>query len=584
MVMPTGVNLDRFRKRKVVFYGRVSTEHEQQIDALGNQLLWYDDLATRNTNWDVLRKYIDKGITGTQAKKRPSFLEMIEDAKAGLFDLIVTREVCRFARNVVDCLQVTRELKNIGVEVYFVSDNIWTMDNDGELRLSIMATLAQDESRKVSERVRAGQKTSRDNGVLYGNGNILGYDRVGKTYVINPEQAETVRMIYDLYERGLGMTAIRDEMIRRHRKDKSGQVRWDNTKISRCLHNSTYKGYMGYLKSQRNNYLDQKIIINHDESTYMYVKGTYEPIISVEQWERCRQIREARRHIVTAKFGSKMYQHCTGIHTGKDIWTNKLKCRCGCSMRKNKWRKNKSGEIVYGYKCYNQLNRGSGNVRIESGLIDDKSCNLRELCDWKLEMMARDIFQQVWGDTEHILDLVHSSSKAVVRSDYAKEESEKNLLLKELEKLNEKIKRLNIMRLEESLSHAEYQDLKIDFEHQRAELQTKIEEIDEKIMLRRDETLTESVDIRKLLSEKMDFEKMIVDRDILNMFVSRIIPLSETEFSWYLNFDLVDKSIDEKKYLFDFKIDFAEAKAYKEARDGMLRRNQWEDIKVTVYA
>lgn len=121
-------------------------------------------------------KYIDEGITGTLAKKRPAFMQMIEDAKEQRFDLIVTREVCRFARNTVDTLALTRELRSYGVEVYFVSDNIWTMDGDGELRLAIMATLAQEESRKISERVRAGQAISRENGVLYGTGNIIGYN------------------------------------------------------------------------------------------------------------------------------------------------------------------------------------------------------------------------------------------------------------------------------------------------------------------------------------------------------------------------------------------------------------------------
>ena len=133
-------------------------------------------------------------------------MQMISDAKRGKFDLIVTREVCRFARNTVDTLQLTRELRNFGVEVFFVSDNIWTMDGDGELRLSIMATMAQEESRKISERVLAGQKISRQNGVLYGSGNIIGYDRdkVNRTYVINEEQAATIRMVFTLYSQGYG--------------------------------------------------------------------------------------------------------------------------------------------------------------------------------------------------------------------------------------------------------------------------------------------------------------------------------------------------------------------------------------------
>ena len=149
---------------------------------------------------------------------------MIEDARQGKFDLIVTREVCRFARNTVDTLTFTRELKNLGIEVYFVEDNIWTMDGDGELRLTLMATLAQDESRKISERVRTGQYISRENGVLYGNGNILGYDRVGSTYVINPEQAETVTIIYDYYLHGYGIKKIVNELYCLERRDSSGNV------------------------------------------------------------------------------------------------------------------------------------------------------------------------------------------------------------------------------------------------------------------------------------------------------------------------------------------------------------------------
>ena len=191
------------RRRKVAFYGRVSTEHEEQVNALKNQMQWYDELARSFPEWDIIERYVDEGITGTQANKRPEFMRMIADAVAGEFDLIVTREVSRFARNTIDCLDMTRRLKNYKVEVFFVQEGIWTMENEGEMNLTIRAMVAQEESRKMSERVKAGQEISRANGVLYGNGNVLGYDRVGSTYVINEEQAETVRMIYNLYESGL---------------------------------------------------------------------------------------------------------------------------------------------------------------------------------------------------------------------------------------------------------------------------------------------------------------------------------------------------------------------------------------------
>lgn len=118
------------RPRRVCFYGRVSTEHEAQTNALENQMEWYNELLKRHENWTLTGSYIDKGITGTLAKKRTHFLKMIKDAENGGFDLIVTREVCRFARNTVDTLAYTRQLKKFGVEVYFVNDNIWTFDND----------------------------------------------------------------------------------------------------------------------------------------------------------------------------------------------------------------------------------------------------------------------------------------------------------------------------------------------------------------------------------------------------------------------------------------------------------------------
>ena len=161
-------------ERTVAIYARVSTEHEAQLSALENQVQYYDNLLAMHPDWTLYERYVDEGITGTSVRKRQSFIRMMEDAEDGKFDLIITREVSRFARNTVDTLQQTRILKKYGVEVYFTEDNIWTMnDEDGELRLTIMATLAQNESKKTSLRVKAGQKVSFQNAVPYGTGNIL---------------------------------------------------------------------------------------------------------------------------------------------------------------------------------------------------------------------------------------------------------------------------------------------------------------------------------------------------------------------------------------------------------------------------
>lgn len=201
--------------RKVAIYARVSTEHEAQLSALDNQVQYYDDILKKNPDWILYDRYIDEGITGTSTKKRKNFMRMMDDAKAGRFDLIVTREVSRFARNTVDTLQETRKLKNIGVEVYFIEDNIWTFnDEDGELKLTIMATLVQNESKKISQRVKVGQMISFQNGVFYGTGNILGYNKVGKDLVVNEEQAEIVKFIYSEYLSGKGTVKIADELTK----------------------------------------------------------------------------------------------------------------------------------------------------------------------------------------------------------------------------------------------------------------------------------------------------------------------------------------------------------------------------------
>ena len=323
----------RNRPRRVVFYGRVSTEHEAQVSALDNQIDWYQELAAKNLNWEVVGQYVDEGITGTQATKRPSFMQMIEDAQSGKFDLIVTREVCRFARNTMDTLFYTRKLSKLGVEVYFASDNIWTMDNDGELWLTIMATMAQEESRKISERVRAGIQMSREKGVLYGNGNILGYDldKIHKTYIINEEQAETVRMIFEQYATGDGLGKVAKALIAKGRKDGGGRLKWDSSKITRILRNPTYMGYCVYNRTQTTDLLDHTREKNNDEETYILKKGNFTPIIGEELWHRCNDIRRSRqRNLLDENGKPRKY----GGTVAKNVWVTKLVCHCGSKLRR----------------------------------------------------------------------------------------------------------------------------------------------------------------------------------------------------------------------------------------------------------
>lgn len=264
-------------KRKVAIYARVSTEHEAQLSALENQVQYYDGILKQHHDWILYDRYIDEGVTGTSTNKRKNFMRMIEDAREGRFDLIVTREVSRFERNTVDALQETRKLKKIGVEVYFTEDNIWTFnDEDGELKLTIMATLAQNESKKTSQRVKAGQMISFQNGVIYGTGNILGYDKVGKDLIVNEEQAEIVRFIYSEYLNGKGTVSIADELTRREAKTSTGLTNWSAAYISRVLRNPFYSGTIVYRKSYIPDYLEQKPKMNYGEVEQVIVEGRHQ--------------------------------------------------------------------------------------------------------------------------------------------------------------------------------------------------------------------------------------------------------------------------------------------------------------------
>ena len=530
--------LDRNRSRNIVFYGRVSTEHEAQLSALENQMQWYDDQLRYHPNWTLVERYIDEGITGTQAKKRPSFLRMLDDARAGKFDLIVTREVCRFARNTVDTLVTTRELKNIGVEVYFVEDNIWTMDGDGELRLTIMATLAQEESRKVSERVKAGQHVSREKGTLYGSGNILGYDRIGDTYVVNPDQAETVRMIFDLYlYEGLGTGKIAQRLTELGRRNASGLNKWSHGVISRILNNQTYMGIMAYGKSFSNNYLEQKRVNNFDKSSYLRVKGDFPPIVTEEEWHRVQAIKESR---VKQSFKTDAKVPVHGTKENHDLWGSKMQCSCGCSFRKNRWHKNENAPWSYGYQCYNILNNGSGKQRREAGADDTGYCDQPMIADWKLELMGQKILEQIFGEQRDLISYTCDLIRQCYRSQKPAETNLTNITAR-MERIKQKKERLLDMRTDGEITKEEFmaQRQKLDAELQ--SLTAEYETLSYPSAIALDQP--EWGKIQDALEEILDLSQPKPNPDLIRKFVTKIVPDGKTNFRWYMNLDGTNSAV-----------------------------------------
>lgn len=579
------VHVDPNRQRNVVYYGRVSTEHDAQLQALEKQMQWYDDQTKYHPNWTVVGKYIDEGITGTLAKKRPAFMQMIEDAKEQKFDLIVTREVCRFARNTVDTLALTRELRSYGVEVYFVSDNIWTMDGDGELRLAIMASLAQEESRKISERVRAGQAISRENGVLYGTGNIIGYNRVNGTYVIDPEQAQTVRTVYQLYAQGLGQRDIVNELTRLGYKVGNGNVKWSCIKISRILRNQTYMGYICYNKSWVNNFLEKKRVKNFDEDTFILKKGDFEPIISEELWHQCDRIRKSRIREYRLPSGEERKR---GIRFPKHLWVKKLCCRCGAGFHRYRWRVLRDGTPVYGYQCMKRTHGPAKSYLKKHEIQGQEICEAISVCQWKLELMAKQIFDQVWGDQGKAVAKACQMLESCMYAAGVPFGSTREGLQRQMDKLEKRMLSLGQMRADGELTREQYQNLYAQTAAEREKLQGQLEHASVEGGGAPKLDLTH---IKKKLAQVVDISTPKISDELVEEFVEVVTPVEDYHYRWKLNFGEIqergryDLLHPESPPVLSFTIDFEIARQYRKENElpPQFRRSSWNDLFVEVY-
>ena len=518
-------------KRTVAIYARVSTEHEAQINALENQIQYYDNIMREHPDWELYDRYIDEGITGTSVKKRKNFMRMLDDAYAGKFDLIVTREVSRFARNTVDTLIETRKLKKAGVEVYFKEDGIWTFkDEDGELKLTLMATLAQNESKKTSTRVKAGMRISMENGIFYGTGNILGYDRIDKkNMVINEEQAKIVRFIYDSYLNGKGTTYIKDELERRGCLTPNNSKRWHQSYILRILTNSFYCGTIVYRKEYIPDYLEQKREKNTGQVEQVIVEGTHQPIVTKEEFEKVQKIRKSHtKHIPTKKK--------SGGGVAKSIWTSKLKCTCGSSFNRRNYHKNSSGEMTYCFQCYNQKNNGSTRTRLKKGLDITNTCDAPFVQEWKLEVMSKSIFETLWEEKDSILELVNSKLDKELSNDEQRDEVLLEIELTNNKIDNEKKKRKKLM---DGYLNGIFDNE--DYIASKEEINTAIQKLEdykselEKTAKTPASTLTDRInDLKKLISNKMYNEGEKISHGLIQEVVDSIV-VEEDHFEWKFN-------------------------------------------------
>ena len=320
--------------RRVAAYARVSTDSEEQLTSYEAQVDYYTRYIQGRPDWVFVGIYTDEGISATNTKRREGFNRMVQDALDGKIDLIVTKSVSRFARNTVDSLTTVRKLKDAGVEVYFEKENIWTLDSKGELLITIMSSLAQEESRSISENVTWGQrKRFADGKVSIPYGHFLGY-RKGANGLpeIVPEEAEVVRTIYRMFIEGLSTNAIARYLTQQGIPTPAKKTVWQKATVESILRNEKYKGAALLQKSFTVDFLQKKTKVNEGEVPQYYVEHSHEAIIIPEEWERvqrelARRKGNPRRTQCNSPFAGKIVCGDCGEIFGSKVWHSNSKYR-----------------------------------------------------------------------------------------------------------------------------------------------------------------------------------------------------------------------------------------------------------------
>lgn len=441
---------------RVAAYARVSTDKEDQTNSFESQVRYFSDYIERQESWKLVKVYSDEGITGTMTKKRDGFNSMIEDALSGKIDLIITKEVSRFARNIEDAISYTRKLKEHNVYIVFVLDGIDTRESDAELKLAIYSALAQEESRKISERVKWGQKRQMERGVVFGR-DLLGYKvKNGKLYLVE-EEAEIVKLIFHKYvNEGKGTHIIARELkeagIKPYDPDGRSKYKndWSNTTILRILRNEKYVGDLCQKKTWTKNYLDHKKRYNRGEEDMIYIKNHHLDIaiISRDMWDATQRELE---HRTTPQEQKAKYSN--------RYWASG-KVYCGVCGEKFV---NKINKTRIGYsRAWNCLNH------VKSAAVRDAYCSMAE---WASDRSLKNIVL-------HILSIL-VDNKEFLKKEIIKSIEELGIegrivstaeLENKIQKCECKKQRLIDIRLADEISKQDFLEKKLQLEQETKDL------------------------------------------------------------------------------------------------------------------
>jgi len=420
---------------RVTYYARVSTDKDEQTHSLQAQIRYYEDFIRGVKGWTFVSGYIDEGLSGTSVKKREAFLKMAEDAKLHKFDFIITKEISRFSRNTLDSIQYTQEFLRSGVGVYFQSDNINTLMPDAELRLTIMSSIAQDEVRKISERVRFGFRRSIEKGVVLGNSRMWGYEKKDGKLIINEDEAKIVREIFDLYaNERLGVRLICDELTRRGYANSNGNP-FTFTTVRNIIANPKYKGYYCGGKTTKLDYRmnDRK---HHDEEEWVMYKDeeNVPPIVSEELWEKANRILSAR--------SAKQSSDDRSSYNNKYAYSGKIWCMEHNSPYYRTLYRYKSGDKEV-WQCKHFTEKGSAG------------CTSPILYTAELDQILRDCYNAIIQDKTAIINkLVKIYSSISGGSDLREDVAKTKVEIDRITAMKDKLLELSI---EGRLSNEEFE-------------------------------------------------------------------------------------------------------------------------------
>ena len=369
---------------RVTFYARVSTDQDEQINSLENQVQYYTELIKSKKNWTFVPGYIDEGISGTSTKKRDDFNRMIRDAKAGLFDFIITKEISRFSRSTLDSIKYTQELLDYNVGVFFQNDNINTLDTDSEFRLVIMAGVAQDEVRKLSERLKFGFRQAIKNGHVLGNDKLYGYNKKGCVLTINEEEAEIVRTIFELYaNHGYGTRKISQKLFDMGYTSREGNA-FNVLTIRHMLENPKYKGWYCGNKTQTLDYRTKKKAFLDESEWIMYPDPSIPAIVSEELWDRANALYKKRR--------KEMMTHSSGVtYHNRYPYSARIICEeHGTTFHRQVLKSAAGDKEVWQCKVYRQKGR--------------KACSAPQIRSEELNQILAQIFTEMMKDKDAIIE------------------------------------------------------------------------------------------------------------------------------------------------------------------------------------